>query len=74
MAGDIGARIRELRLRAGMTQEELAFMLCETCAKQHVSSWERGRRNPGERRINDLARVFAVSPGYIRYGEGINND
>lgn len=70
MAGTMGARIRELRLRAGMTQKELAGMIGETCQKQHVCNWERGYKNPGEKKIRDIARVFDVSPGYIRYGRG----
>lgn len=70
MAGTIGARIRELRMRAGMTQKELAGMIGDKCEKQHVCNWERGRKNPGEKKIQEIARVFGVSPGYIRYGRG----
>lgn len=65
----IGARVRDLRKRAGLTQGEVAFLIGHTCRKQHVCDWERGRREPGETRINDLARVFGVHAAYIRYGE-----
>lgn len=51
----VGAAIREARLNAELTQDELAALLgvTQTC----VSHWENARRDPG---VTDLLRVAAT--------------
>lgn len=53
---NIGEKIRELRIRRNMTQEELAGALYVT--PQAVSQWERGRTVPGTDKLSDLAAVL----------------
>jgi transcriptional regulator with XRE-family HTH domain len=54
-----GARIRELRLAAGLTQEDLA----ERCGlfRTYLSQIENGRANPTLTMIHALATSLAVS-------------
>ena len=52
-------RIRELRLRAGMSQEDLADVL--GIDKTSVSHWELGMSAPKHRRLDRVARALGVS-------------
>lgn len=58
-----GARIRELRLAADMTQEDLA----EHCGlfRTYMSRIETGRANPTLTMIHALAVALGVSPGAL---------
>ena len=60
MMRDIGKNIRELRLRAGFSQDELAERLFVT--RQTVSNYENGRTRPDVEQILHLAE-FAPHPG-----------
>lgn len=57
--GNLGARVRELRRAAGMTQERLADLM--GVSYQAVSKWENGATLPDVTLIAPLARVFGVS-------------
>lgn len=57
---DFGNRLRELRLRAELTQEELAH--AAGLDRTYVGSVERGHRNPSLLSMWRLARVLSVSP------------
>lgn len=50
-------RIRELRLRAGLTQEGLAAKL-GYAGKQAVSGWESGRSSPPSAKLPELAAAM----------------
>jgi transcriptional regulator with XRE-family HTH domain len=52
---DVGALVREVRRRAGLTQRDLAAMLGTT--QSAVSTWERGHDVP---RVDTLARILAA--------------
>ena len=53
-----GARVRELRLARGLSQEQLAERA--GLHRTYVSSLERGRRNVGLDNILDLAAALEV--------------
>ena len=58
-----GSRIKELRLLAGMTQEDLA----ERCGlfRTYMSRIETGQANPTLTMIHALATSLAVTPGSL---------
>jgi len=55
----LGQRIRELRLRRGMTQELLAEQM--DVSRQAVTKWESGQSSPSTENLLMLARLFGVS-------------
>lgn len=55
-----GHRVRELRERSGLSQEDVAEYA--DLHVTYVSGIERGRRNPGLNTLFRLARAFRVSP------------
>lgn len=54
-----GDRLREARIAAGMTQEQLGFELSVT--KSSVSAWENGRETPGFRLLELLRQALGRS-------------
>jgi transcriptional regulator with XRE-family HTH domain len=59
----LGARIRELRNKKGMTQKDLASLLGVTDAA--IGMWENGRREPDAERIKRMANIFCVTTDYL---------
>ena len=59
----LGTRIAELRKQKGISQEDLADVLCTT--RQAVSKWEREESDPDIDRLKDLASYFGVSIDYL---------
>lgn len=59
----LGARVRELREAAGMTQEGLAD--ASGLHWTYVGQIERGERNPTFKNVVKLARGLSVSPGEL---------
>ncbi len=53
-----GQRIAELRIKAEMTQEQLAQRLF--VSQQLVSAWENGTRRPDLHSLEKMAEVFSV--------------
>lgn len=66
-ATTIGRRIREARVRAGMTQEELgvAIGLDEGPASARISRYESGVHFPSSQLIQPLADALAVPAAYL---------
>ena len=54
----VGANVREARLEAGMTQEELAER--SGFSQQYISGLERGKRNPTIVSVYELAQALGV--------------
>lgn len=54
----IGAKIREARLKAGLTQKGLAKKLNVTY--QQVQKWETGERNPKIKSLRKIADALGV--------------
>lgn len=62
-----GARIRELRLRLGLSQAALGRAL--GTKQGTVWSWENGDvKRPGD--IVEIARALSTTADWLRYGEG----
>jgi transcriptional regulator with XRE-family HTH domain len=59
----IGARIRQLRLRAGLSQEHMANEA--DMARSYVAEVEAGQRNISVVLICELARVLEVPPAEL---------
>ncbi len=59
----IGERIKELRKRAKINQEELGAKLEVTGAA--VGSYERGKREPSIESIKKMCEIFNVSSDYL---------
>lgn len=55
--------IRELRLRAGMQQKEIA--LAVGVSRPTVSEWEHQKKDPTGERLLKLAKLFNVSTGVV---------
>ncbi len=61
-------RIRSVRAAAGLTQPEFAEKLGLT--KNFISLIENGQREPSDRTIRDICRVFGVNEIWLRTGVG----
>ena len=73
----IGERIKDLRKRNSMNQEELAKLLRDCYGlkteRAMISKWENGFQNPGIDTLVAIAKAFGVSLDYIACGdEGAN--
>jgi len=55
-----GKNVRALRVRAGLSQEELAFRA--NMKRTYLSDLERGTRNPSIRALGRLAEALHVDP------------
>ena len=64
-------RVRELRMRAGMQQKELALEV--GIARPTVSEWEHQKKDPTGERLKRLSEIFNVSNGVILGYEEIPN-
>jgi transcriptional regulator with XRE-family HTH domain len=54
-----GNRVRKLRLKAGLSQEELAFRA--GVHRTYLGGIERGERNPSLKNISALAQALGVT-------------
>ena len=55
--------VKELRIRAGMQQKELASLA--GVARPTVSEWEHGKKDPSGERLKKLSQIFGVDAGTI---------
>lgn len=65
---DFGNRLKQLRLEAGMTQQQLAQKLGVT--KSVVSYYEQQERSPSPEILIQLSRIFRTSTDFLL---GIDN-
>lgn len=63
---DIGKNIRDLRLRAGLNQDQLAERLYVT--RQTISNYENGRTRPDVDQILRIAEIFGTDANTVLYG------
>lgn len=61
----IGARLKELRLKHGYTQSEIAKRLGLT--RSSVANWEQGARTPDFFSIKHMCRIYKVPLDFV-YG------
>jgi transcriptional regulator with XRE-family HTH domain len=59
----LGTKIKELRFRNEMTQEELAQKL--KIKRPTLANWETDRATPDYAKIKEMARIFGVSVDYL---------
>ena len=62
------SRLREARIAAGLTQEQLGFALDVT--KSSVSAWENGREAPSFRLLPRMSQVLGRSLDSLLCGQG----
>lgn len=65
----IGSRIKEERIKQGLTQEELGNMI--GVSKTTISYYERGKEQPKMEKLKKLTEVLNLTPNYI-FGSEIN--
>ena len=65
--GEVGERLRQLRVAAGLTQSELAE---GRFSKEYVSQIERGKTRPNAETLEWLAERLGVDPAYL--GSGVS--
>ena len=70
-ANDFKNSLKELRLKRGWTQEDLAKRL--NVSKNAVANWEQGVRVPKLDKLEEIARLFNVDVNYL-IGEGKEKD
>ncbi|MGI5888979.1 MAG: helix-turn-helix domain-containing protein [Oscillospiraceae bacterium] len=70
---DFGTQMKELRKKAGLTQEEAAKKL--NVSRQAVSNWENNKNLPDIEVLIEISRVYAVSLDELILGgkEDMNN-
>lgn len=66
----MGTRLKELRMSAGYTGEEVGRML--QVSKSAISMWEKDLRSPSADLIERFADIYGVSTDYIITGRESN--
>lgn len=66
----MGTRLKELRMNAGYTGEEVGRML--QVSKSAISMWEKDLRSPSADLIERFADIYGVSTDYIITGRENN--
>ena len=61
--GEFGAKLRDLRRKAGVTQQELGGAVGVTAGT--ISTYECGRAYPQKKTLAALAAYFGVAPGHL---------
>ncbi len=64
---EIGARIKEIRLKRNMTQEVLSEK-AGICSPQQMSNIERGLAGLSIARLKDVCKILDVDADYILFG------
>ena len=64
----MGSRIKDLRKKLGLTQEEFAKKI--GLARNSIANYEIGRREPTNAIITSICREFGVNEVWLRTGEG----
>lgn len=64
----IDKRIRELRLKLNLSQDEFANEL--TLKRNTISLIENGKRNTSERTLSDICKKWSVSEEWLKNGVG----
>lgn len=61
-------RIKEVRTTKKLTQDAFAADL--NISKNYVWMIEKGEREPGDRTIKDICRIYGVNEEWLRFGTG----
>lgn len=65
----IGERLKKARVKAGLTQAELAEKCGWQAGQRRASHYESGRSQPSYRDLVKIARVLHTNAGYLAFGE-----
>ncbi|MEO2082925.1 MAG: S24 family peptidase [Desulfurobacteriaceae bacterium] len=68
MSSTIGQRIKELRKKLGLSQEEFGKKLGVTL--RTIARYERGETNIPDRTLRQIEQTFNVNPEWLRHGKG----
>lgn len=63
---ELGTRIKNIRLKKGMTTKEFGSLLGAT--DSNVTSWEKGRTSPNPERLKTIAKIADISVDTLLYG------
>lgn len=63
MSTPLPERLKEMRVKAGLTQQELGEKL--GLGKSTISEWESGKRMPGLELVEDIAKALGIDPWYL---------
>ena len=69
---EIGKRIREIRLKRGMTQEVLSEK-AGVCNPQQISNIERGLSGISIAKLKNICNVLDIDADYILFGVSVRN-
>ena len=64
----MNGRIKEIRLAHDLTQEQFANKL--GLSRNFITQLENGTKQPSERTISDICRIFSINEKWLRTGEG----
>lgn len=67
--GELGARLRSLRLRGGESLLDIQDRSGGRWQAGTLRAWESGERRPGAETVMQLAAWYDVSPGWLLTGE-----
>lgn len=60
------SRIKKVRTEAGLTQAQFAEKI--GLSRNYVAMIEIGQRDPSDRTISDICRIFGIQEDWLRYG------
>lgn len=64
----MNTRIKQIRIQAGCTQSQFAEKI--GLSRNYVAMVEIGQRDPSDRTISDICRIFGIQEEWLRYGVG----
>lgn len=64
----MNTRIKNLRTELGLSQEDFAKQL--NISRNFIWMIEKGEREPSDRTVLDICRIFHVNEGWLRTGNG----
>lgn len=67
----IGARLRQARRAARLTQEDVSADF--VCSRQAISAWENGHTLPRLHEFSKLATLYGVSTDVLLYGASVQD-
>lgn len=60
------SRIKQIRTEAGLTQAQFAEKI--GLSRNYVAMIEIGQREPSDRTISDICRIFGINEDWLRHG------
>lgn len=61
-------RLKQVRKDSGLTQQQFAESL--NVSRNYVALWEIGQREPSDRTISDICRVYGINEVWLKTGVG----